>query len=174
MDRVNRKRLLDESAPEANGHGVGSRARMQLRKQVADVRLDRLLRQEELPADLAIREAVGDELQHLELPRGRRGLHRQVGDAVQRDHLGGRRRRRGRYRRRRPAASCRLLEPAGVTLVPVENLIALCCVHEGDIGRAYAPLEPQLAATGHPNEYFGAAGALRLPAGRPSGRSRRA
>ncbi len=34
---------------------------------MADVRLDRLLREEEARADLAIHEAVGDELKHLEL-----------------------------------------------------------------------------------------------------------
>ena len=35
--------LRNEPTPEANGYGVGSAARLKLRQQMADVRLDRLL-----------------------------------------------------------------------------------------------------------------------------------
>jgi hypothetical protein len=47
-------------------------ARLQLGEQVAHVRLDRLLREEEAVADLAVHQALGDQLEHLDLTR--RGL----------------------------------------------------------------------------------------------------
>ena len=59
------------AAAEANGDGVGSRARLQLRQQVPDMRLHGFLREEEPVADLAVRESVRDELKHLDLTRGR-------------------------------------------------------------------------------------------------------
>ena len=65
--------LRDEPTPEANSYGVGSAARLKLRQQVADVRLDGLLREEEPLADLTIHEPVGDELENLDLA-GRRIL----------------------------------------------------------------------------------------------------
>ena len=46
-------------------------SRLELRQQVADVRLDRLLREEEALANLAVHEAVGDEPEDLGLARGR-------------------------------------------------------------------------------------------------------
>ena len=63
--------LSNEPTPEANGYGVGSAARLKLRQQMADVRLHRLLGEEESLADLAVHEPVGDELQDLDLPRRR-------------------------------------------------------------------------------------------------------
>jgi len=51
-------RLADDAAAEADGNRVGAGARLELRQDVADVRLDRLLREEELHADLAVDEAV--------------------------------------------------------------------------------------------------------------------
>ena len=68
------------SPPEASGYGVGSAARLQLREQVADVALHRLLAEEEPRSDLAVDQTVRDQLQHLDLP-GRRLL----------PHLGNRR-----------------------------------------------------------------------------------
>ena len=64
-----------------------SRPGLQLRQQVAYVRLDRLLREEEADADLAVDEAVGDQLQHLDLTRGRLLLELLQG-AGERDDLG--------------------------------------------------------------------------------------
>jgi hypothetical protein len=63
--------LSNEPTPEANGYGVGSAARLKLRQEVANVRLDRFLREEETLADLPVDEAVGDELEDLDLARRR-------------------------------------------------------------------------------------------------------
>ena len=60
--------LGNEPTPESHGDGVGSAARLQLGEEVSDVRLDRLLRQEQPLSDLAIDESVGDQLQNLEFP----------------------------------------------------------------------------------------------------------
>ena len=61
--------LRNEPTPEANRYGVGSTSRLKLREQVAHMRLDRLLREEEALADLTVHEPVGDELQNLDLTR---------------------------------------------------------------------------------------------------------
>jgi len=61
--------LLNEPTPEANRYGVGSTSRLKLREQVTDMRLDRLFREEEALADLAVHETVADELQNLDLAR---------------------------------------------------------------------------------------------------------
>ena len=75
--------LRNEPTPEANGYGVGS-TRLELRQQMANMRLDRLLGEEQALADLAVHEAVGDQLEHLDLTRrrlllelaqGRRGVN---------------------------------------------------------------------------------------------------
>ena len=50
---------------------MGSAARLKLRQQVADVRLDRLLGEEEPLADLTVDETVRDELENLDLAGGR-------------------------------------------------------------------------------------------------------
>jgi hypothetical protein len=65
--------LRNEPTPEANGYGVGSAARLKLGQEVADVRLDRLLRQVEALTDLAVDETIRNELEHFDLP-GRRLL----------------------------------------------------------------------------------------------------
>jgi hypothetical protein len=116
--------LRNEPTPEANGYGVGSAARLKLRQQVADVRLDGLLREEEPLADLSVHEAVGDELQYLDL------AHRRL--------LGEFPERRGE-RDHRPAltagpARSRLVEAAAVVHVTAQDLLALCSVHESFIG----------------------------------------
>jgi hypothetical protein len=116
----------NEPTPEANGYGVGSAARLKLRKQVTNVGLDRLFREEEPLPDLAVHEPVGDELEHLdlaggrlllELPEGRRGRER--------DDRAGRLRATARRSR---------LEPAAVVAIPVEDLPPLCGVHGFRIG----------------------------------------
>ena len=82
-------------------------------------------------ADLAIDEAVRNELQHLDLPRGR----------VLPDLSGPRRRERddGSVPTRAPARRSRL-EPAAVVAVAVEDLLALGSVHASGIGGAADPL----------------------------------
>src|SRR5262249_20844497 len=81
--------LADDAAAEADGDGVRPRAGLELREQVPDVRLDRLLRQEQALADLAVDEAVGDQLQDLDFPH-RRLLLELAERALERDHLGAR------------------------------------------------------------------------------------
>ena len=62
-------------------------AGLQLCEQVADVRFDRLLREEETDADLAVHKTVGDQLKHLDLTR-RRLLLQLLQGAGERDDLG--------------------------------------------------------------------------------------
>ena len=62
--------LADDAAAEADGDRMGPRAGRELRQEMPDVALDRLLGEEEPLADLAVHEAVGDELEHLDLTRG--------------------------------------------------------------------------------------------------------
>ena len=47
---------------------MGSRPGLELGEQVANVRLDRLLREEEAGTDFTVDETVGDELKNLKLP----------------------------------------------------------------------------------------------------------
>lgn len=120
-----REELADDAAAEADGDGVGPRAGLQLREQVAHVGLDRLLRQEEPDADLAIDETVRDQLEDLDLPH--RGLLLQLPQrALERDDLGA----------AVAAAPARrdLLEATRVIHVAVEDLLTLCCVHGPSIG----------------------------------------
>ena len=79
--------LSDDAAAEADGHRMRARSRLQLGEQVAHVRLHRLLRQEEPGADLAVHEAVRDQLQNLDLPHRRLLLELAEG-AAERNHLG--------------------------------------------------------------------------------------
>ena len=123
-----KRALADEAAAVADGDGVGAAARLQLREQVADVRLHRLLREEEALADLAVHEAVGDELEHLDLAHRRLLLelaHRwREGDDLRMPVRASRRSR---------------LEAAAVVEVPAHDLLALCSVHVPFIGAcAYA------------------------------------
>ena len=50
--------LLDQAAAEADRHRVAAAAGLQLREQVAHVRLDGLLGEEERLADLTVHEAL--------------------------------------------------------------------------------------------------------------------
>ncbi len=50
---------------------MGAAPGLQFGKQVANVTFHRLLREEEPDTDLAVHETVRDELEHLELARGR-------------------------------------------------------------------------------------------------------
>jgi hypothetical protein len=123
--------LANEPTPEADSYGVGSTSRLKLRQQMAHVRLDRFLREEESLSDLAVDETVCNELQHLDLA-GRRILP----DLA-----------RGRWGERddrtpagRAATGSSRLEAAAVVAVPVEDLLALSSVHEFRIGAANVPL----------------------------------
>src|SRR3954452_7814036 len=109
---------------------MGARARLQLREEMPHMALDRLLRQEEPLADLAVHEAVRDQLKNLDLPH-RRLLFELAERALEGNDLCGRAVSTPRGHR---------LEPAGVVGVAVEDLFALCCVHGPSIGGSREPL----------------------------------
>jgi hypothetical protein len=98
---------------------------------MADVRLHRLLGEEESLADLAVDEAVGDELQNLDLTSCRILAH-----------LARRRGREGddRAAAARAATCGSRLEAATVVAITVQDLPALGGVHEFRIGAARAAL----------------------------------
>jgi len=103
---------------------------LQLREQVAHVGLHRLLREEQPHADLAVHEAVGDQLKHLDLTRGRLLLEL-LQRAAEGNDLGA-----------PPAAALRnRVEAAAVVHVSRQDLFALCSVHRyRDIGLPTLPL----------------------------------
>src|SRR5579862_2690291 len=94
------------------------------------MRLDRLLREEELLTDLPVHQAVGDELQHLDLAR-RRLLLELAERALKRNHVGT----AGTTTPRR-----NFLEAARMRQVTAEDLLALSCIHDPCIGRLSRPL----------------------------------
>jgi hypothetical protein len=103
---------------------------LQLREQVAHVGLHRLLREEEPHADLAVHEAVGDELEHLDLAGCRLLLELLQGPA-ERNDLGA------------PATAAlrHRVKAAAVVHVSGQDLLALSSVHGNrDIGLPIAPL----------------------------------
>jgi hypothetical protein len=122
--------LGNEPTPEANSYGVGSASRLELREQMPDVGLHGLLRQEEPLADLAVDEAVGHELKHLDLPH--RGLLLE---------LTKRRRERDHRAAARVAALRRcLVEASTVVHITAQDLLALGSVHVSIIGARQTPL----------------------------------
>lgn len=123
--------LANEPTPEANRYGVGSASCLKLRQQVPDVRLDGFLREEETLADLAIDEAVRDELENLDL-----SSRRILAD------LPRRRRRERDHRAATSRATPRRggLESPAVIAVPVQDLSALSSVHVSGIGAVAVPL----------------------------------
>ena len=122
--------LADNAAAEADGDCVGARTRLELREEMPDVRLDRLLGEEQPDADLAVHEAVGDQLEDLDLTRSRLLLELLQG-AAERNDLGA-----------LPAAALRLcVETATVVHVSGQDLFALCSVHANrGIGLPIPPL----------------------------------
>jgi len=97
---------------------------------MAHMRFHRFLRQEQPFADLAIDEAVGDELEHLDLtPRGL--LLELAKRALERNHIGT----PGTTTPRRD-----FLEAARVRQIPAEDLLTLSCVHAPGIGAVNKPL----------------------------------
>lgn len=121
---MDRGALGDKTATEANGDSVRTRPRLQLGEQMADVRLDRFLRQEQALTDLPVHEPVGDELQHLHLAscrllleRARRRLQREHGSTAV------------------PAPARRdLVELARMRQITAQDLLALGSVHLPSIG----------------------------------------
>ena len=104
---------------------MGAAASLQLRQEMAHVRLDRLLGQEEPLTDLAVDETVGDELEDLDL-------------APRRLLLMFAQRRREREDRGTSAVTSAprgsRLEAAAVTHISSHDLLALSCVHGSGIG----------------------------------------
>jgi hypothetical protein len=118
------RRLVDQAAAEADSDRVRAAASLELREEVPDMALDRLLGEEEPDADLAVHEPVGDQLQHLDLPGGRLLLQLLKRRGLERNHLGDRR-----------IATCgNRLEPSGVLAVSRKDLVALSSVHDWAIG----------------------------------------
>jgi len=116
-------RLADEAAAKADSDRMGPAAGLELREQVANVALDRLLGEEEPDADLAVDETIGDQLQHLDLAGGRLLLQLLKG-SLERNDL-----------RHRGVPACRnRLEASRVLPVAGQDLVALCGVHDGAIG----------------------------------------
>jgi hypothetical protein len=135
----------DQTAPKADGHGMRARSGLQLRQQVADVRLDRLLAETESLADLPVDKSVRDQLEHLDLAGGRLLLEL-LERGCERDHLGGAVGTPGRDR----------LEAARMVHVATQDLLTLSSVHERAIGATKARLYPfwgAFVAAGTGNQY---------------------
>ncbi len=122
--------LADDAAAEADGNSVRARARLQLGEQVADVRLDRLLREEQPLADLPVHEPLRDQLEHLDLAH-RRLLLELPQRALERNNLaaGGGAPARGD-----------LLEASRMIRIAGHDLFALSSVHGQGIGAFRYPL----------------------------------
>jgi hypothetical protein len=98
---------------------------------MADVGLHRLLGEEEPLADLSVDETVCDELKHLDLASGRILTDLAGGGGREGDHrtaAGGAATRSGGF------------EPPAVVAISVEDLLALCGVHDIRIGAPRVPL----------------------------------
>ena len=117
-------KLADDPAAEAHCDRMRTGARLELRKQVSDVRLHRFLRQEQLLADLAVHEPVGNELQDFDLAP-RRLLLELAQRVLKRNHVG-------------PASTAtprrNFLEAARMRQVTAEDLLALSGIHAPSIG----------------------------------------
>src|SRR5262245_260415 len=114
---------------------MSAAACLQLREQVANVRLDGLLREEEPLADLAVDQALGDQLQNLDLAHG--GLLLQLTQGLrQRDDLGAL---AGALTPGRD-----LVELTGAGEITVQDVLALCSVHrQASIGAPRTPEYPR-------------------------------
>ncbi len=110
--------LGNQAAAEADGDCMGTRARLQLRQEVPHVALHSLFRQEEAVADLAVDETFRDQLEDLDLPRGRLLLELPERSS-ERDHLGVALAPLGGH----------LVETTRVVHVSRQDLFALCSVH---------------------------------------------
>ena len=107
---------------------MGARPRLQLGQEVPHVALHRLFREEKAMADLAVDEALRDQLEDFDLTSG--GLLLELPErSGKRDHLGV----------ALAALGGHLVEATGVTYVPGQDFLALCGVHARPIG-APSPL----------------------------------
>jgi hypothetical protein len=128
---VDENELADDPAAEADGHRMGTGARLELGEKVPHVRFDRFLRQEEPLADLSVHEPVGDELQYLDLAHRRFLLELAQRAALQRNDVGA----------AGSAPTCsHFLEAARMRHITAEDLLALRSVHEPSIGAPHDPL----------------------------------
>src|SRR5262245_3802130 len=98
-------------------------SRLELCQELPHVALHRLLREEEPNADLAVHEAVRNQLENLDLA-GRRLLLQLVERRLKRDHLGD----------AGIAPGGHGLEAGRVLAVPRQDLVALDGVHDWAIG----------------------------------------
>ena len=98
---------------------------------MADVGLDGLFGEEEPLADLAVHEAVCDELQDLDLTRGRILSDLPCRWRSERDHGAA---------ASRAAPRSGGFEPPAVIAVAIQDLTALSSVHVSGIGAAAVPL----------------------------------
>ena len=122
----------DDAAAEADGNSVGPRAGLELRQEMPDVALDRLLGEEEPLTDLAVHEAVRDQLKNFDLPGGRLLLEL-LERSRERDDLTG-------AARRPPLGDG--LEAPRVVHVARQDLFPLGSVHDPPIGRLWTSLTP--------------------------------
>jgi hypothetical protein len=114
--------LGDQAPAKADGHCMRARARLEFREQMADVRLHRLLGQEEAVPDLAVHQAFADELEDFDLSVG--GLLLELlqrsgkGDDLAASALA--------------CTTCRdRVEAARVVDVAIQDLLTLGSVHDG-------------------------------------------
>ena len=98
---------------------------------MADVRLDGLLREEESLADLAVHEAVCNQLQDLDLTRSRVLSELPRCRRCERDHG---------PTATRAAPRSGGFEPPAVIAVAIQDLTALSSVHVSGIGASAVPL----------------------------------
>jgi hypothetical protein len=98
---------------------------------MANVGLDRLLREEEALADLAVYEPIGDQLEDFDLPRGR---------VLSELALDLRRERDDGAVAAGTTTRCSRLEAAAVVPIPIENLLTLGGVHASGIGAPVSSL----------------------------------
>ena len=107
-------------------------ARLQLGEEVPHVRLHRLLGEEEAVADLAIDEALGDQLEDFDLPGGRLLLELVLGSREGDDLT--------RTARGPPLGDG--LEAPRVVHVATKDLLALSSVHDPGIGGLWTKVPP--------------------------------
>ena len=114
--------LGDQAPAKADGHCMRARARLELCEEMADVRLDRLLGEEEAVPDLAVHQAFADELEDFDLAVGWLLL-----ELLQRSGKGD-----DLAASALTCTTCRdCVEAARVVDVPVKDLLTLCSVHDG-------------------------------------------
>jgi hypothetical protein len=115
--------LADQAAAEADGDRMGTAPGLELREQMPNMALHRLLREEQANPDLPVNEPVGDQLENLDLAR-RRFLLELRHRRLERDHLSA-----------GVTASSDRFKAGRVLAIPGQDGIALCGVHDQAIDR---------------------------------------